>query len=82
MLAEFDRCVGLDRLRAVHINDSMFGLGSRRDRHEKIGEGTIGLEAMVRIINHPALSNLPFILETPNQTDGYGREIACLKAYE
>lgn len=80
VLTEFDRVIGLDRLRTVHLNDDKNPLGSRKDRHEKIGEGTIGLEAMGRIINHPALRELPFFLETPNELPGYAREIALLKS--
>ncbi len=79
VLEEFDRVVGLDRLCAIHMNDSKNVLGSRKDRHEKIGEGNIGLDAMVEIINHPALKGLPFYLETPNEIDGYAREIALLR---
>ena len=79
VLEEFDRIVGLSRLRAIHLNDSKNTLGSRKDRHEKIGEGGIGLDALVRVINHPALKNLPFYLETPNELDGYAREIALLR---
>lgn len=81
VLEEFDRVIGLERLRAVHLNDSMYGLGSHKDRHAKIGEGQIGLEALVRVINHPKLRHLPFILETPNDDAGYAREIALLKGY-
>lgn len=76
----FDRTVGLDRLRAVHANDSMNALGSRKDRHEKIGRGRIGLEAFERIVNHPALRDLPFYLETPCDLQGYRDEIALLKS--
>ena len=79
VLEEFDRVVGLERLRAVHLNDSKNPLGSRKDRHEKLGLGTIGLEALARVVNHPALRGLPFYLETPNDLDGYAREIACVK---
>ena len=79
VLTEFDRVIGLERLKAVHINDSMNPLGSRKDRHEKIGQGAIGLDAFVRIINHPALRHLPFVLETPNDSDGYAREIRLLR---
>ena len=79
MLEEFDRIVGLERLKAVHINDSMNGLGSHKDRHARIGEGHIGWEAFVRIINHSALRELPFILETPNDDPGWTREIAMLR---
>ena len=80
MLSEFDRVVGLSRLKAIHLNDSQNPLGARKDRHARIGEGHIGLDAMVRIINHPALKDLPFCLETPNELDGYAREIALLKS--
>jgi deoxyribonuclease-4 len=79
VLDEFDRIVGLDRLKAIHINDSKNPFGSHKDRHEKIGEGFIGTEAFERIINHPVLKNLPFYLETPNELDGYAREIELLK---
>lgn len=79
VLEEFDRVIGLPRLKAIHLNDSCNGLGSHKDRHAKIGEGQIGLEALVRIINHPLLRELPFILETPNDEEGYAREIALLK---
>ena len=79
VLAEFDRIIGLDRLKAIHLNDSKNPMGSHKDRHEKIGQGSIGLAAMVRIINHPALRNLPFYLETPNELDGYAEEIALLR---
>ena len=79
VLEEFDRVVGIGRLKAVHLNDSMNPLGSRKDRHAKIGEGHIGLAAMENIINHPMLRELPFYLETPNDLDGYAKEIALLK---
>lgn len=79
VLTEFDKVVGLSRLKAVHLNDSMNPLGSRKDRHEKIGQGAIGLDAFVRIINHPALRHLPFVLETPNDNEGYAREIRLLR---
>ena len=79
VLREFDRAVGLDRLYAVHLNDSMNPPGSHKDRHAKIGEGEIGRAALVRIINHPLISDRPFYLETPNDLDGYGREIAFLQ---
>ena len=79
VLGEFDRVVGLKRLKAIHLNDSMNPCGSHKDRHQKIGQGTLGLEAIERIINHPALRSLPFYLETPNDVDGYAREIALLK---
>ena len=79
VLEEFDREIGLDRLRAIHINDSKNPMGSHKDRHEHIGEGSIGLDAMTRIINHPALRHLPFYLETPNELPGYAQEIALLR---
>ena len=78
VLETFDRVVGLDRLRAIHLNDSMNPLGARKDRHERIGHGHLGLEAITRVINHPALRHLPFLLETPNDLTGYGEEIALL----
>lgn len=80
VLNDFDRIVGLDRLKAIHLNDSKNPLGAHKDRHEKIGEGYIGTDAFERIINHPVLKNLPFYLETPNELDGYAREIALLKS--
>lgn len=76
---EFDRIIGLDRLKAIHLNDSKTPFNSNKDRHEKIGDGTIGLETIVKIINHPKLSHLPFFLETPNENDGYKKEIEILK---
>jgi deoxyribonuclease-4 len=79
VIDEFDNVIGLEKLRAIHLNDSMNFLGCHKDRHAKIGEGGIGLEAMERIINHPKLRNLPFFLETPNDIDGYQKEIALLK---
>ncbi|MBR2718220.1 MAG: deoxyribonuclease IV [Clostridia bacterium] len=79
VLTRFDKVVGLERIRAVHINDSKNPLGSRKDRHEKIGLGTIGTGAIVRLMTHPALRDKPFYLETPNELDGYAREIALLK---
>ena len=79
VLAEFDRTVGLDRLKAVHINDSKNPPGARKDRHEKIGEGTLGTETILRVMRHEALRELPFYLETPNELDGYEREIRMLK---
>ena len=80
VLAEFDRVIGLDRLRAVHVNDSKNPLGARKDRHEKIGEGTLGTEAILRVMRHEALRELPFYLETPNELDGYAREIRLLRS--
>jgi len=79
VIREFDQVVGLNKLKAIHLNDSKNTLGSHKDRHEKIGDGSIGLEAFGRIINHPALKHLPFYLETPNDIEGYEREIATLK---
>ena len=79
VLTEFDRVIGLDKLKAIHLNDSMYGFESHKDRHARIGEGKIGLEAITRIINHPALRHLPFYLETPNDLEGYAREISILK---
>lgn len=79
VLTEFDRVIGLSRLRAIHINDSLNPLGAHKDRHARIGEGFIGTEAFARIINHPALRNLPFVLETPNELPGYAAEIALLR---
>lgn len=79
VLETFDRILGLGRLKAVHLNDSLNPLGSHKDRHAKIGEGTIGTEALARVINHPALRELPFCLETPNELPGYAAEIALLK---
>ena len=80
VLNEFDRIIGLEHLKAIHLNDSMNGLGSHKDRHAKIGEGQIGLDALVRVIRHPALEGRPFILETPNDDEGWTREIALLRA--
>lgn len=79
VLEEFDKIIGLKRLRAIHLNDSMNPMGSHKDRHQKLGEGSIGLEALEKIVNHPALRELPFYLETPNDLAGYGREIAMMK---
>ena len=79
VLEEFDRVVGLQRLSAIHINDSKNPLGSHKDRHERIGDGTIGWDAFARIVRHPVLRDLPFILETPNDLDGYAEEIRKLR---
>lgn len=79
VLTEFDRVIGLERLKAVHINDSMNPLGAHKDRHARIGEGQLGLEALARIVTHPALRGLPFCLETPNDLPGYAREIALMR---
>lgn len=80
VLHEFDEIIGLDRLKAVHLNDSMNGCGSHKDRHAKIGEGNIGLEAIEQIINHSSLRKLPFYLETPNEIEGYHKEILLLRS--
>lgn len=80
VLDEFDRVVGLERLKAIHLNDSKNPFSSHKDRHEKIGEGTLGLEAIERVINHPKLRNLPFFLETPNEIEGYAKEISLLRS--
>ncbi|MCI5637562.1 MAG: deoxyribonuclease IV [Sarcina ventriculi] len=80
VLAEFDDVIGLDKLCAIHLNDSKNILGSHKDRHEKIGLGNIGLDAIGNIINHEKLKNLPFFLETPNELDGYAKEISLLKS--
>ncbi len=81
VLCEFDRIIGLNKLCAIHLNDSLNENGAKKDRHAKIGEGKIGLDAIVRIINHPKLSHLPFYLETPNELDGYAAEIECLRSH-
>ncbi len=80
VLEDFDKTIGMNYLKAVHLNDSMYPLDSRKDRHARIGQGTIGLEAMINIINHPRLRRLPFYLETPNELSGYAEEIQLLKA--
>lgn len=80
VLEQFDRVIGLDRLKAIHMNDSMNPLGAHKDRHAKIGQGHIGAEALIRVINHPQLRGLPVILETPNDIDGYAAEIAFLRS--
>lgn len=79
VLDEFDKVIGLDRLKAVHLNDSMNPFASHKDRHQRIGEGTLGIETVTRVINHEKLKELPFFLETPNELQGYAREIALLK---
>ena len=79
VLEEFDRVIGLEKLKAVHLNDSKNPPGSRKDRHACLGEGTLGLEALGRIVRHPALKRLPFCLETPNDLPGYAREIAVMR---
>ena len=80
VLKNFDKIIGLDKLKAVHLNDSLNPCGAHKDRHAKIGEGYIGKDALVRVINHEALYTLPFILETPNDEDGYRKEIALLRS--
>lgn len=79
VLDEFDKIIGLEKLKAIHLNDSKNDLASHKDRHEKIGEGKIGLDAISKIINNDKIKNLPFYLETPNEIDGYEREIELLK---
>ena len=79
VLTEFDRVIGLDRLKAIHLNSSLNTMGAKKDRHARIGEGNLPLDAIHHIITHPALDGLPFILETPNEEPGYAREIALLK---
>ena len=80
VLEEFDRVIGLERLHAIHLNDSKNPFKSHKDRHEKIGEGSLGIQAITRIINHPKLCNIPFFLETPNDLDGYEKEIEILRS--
>ena len=80
ILEEFDKIIGLERLKAIHLNDSKNPFASHKDRHEKIGEGSIGVKTFTAIINHAALRELPFYLETPNELDGYAKEIALLKS--
>lgn len=80
VLQKFDQAIGLSRLRAIHLNDSMNPIGARKDRHALIGKGEIGFDALVRVLNHPKLCTLPFILETPTDDDGHGEEIKLLRA--
>lgn len=80
VLADFDRIIGLNRLHAIHLNDSMTEFNSHKDRHEKLGKGSLGQEGLIRFINHPAIRNLPINLETPNELPGYAEEIATLRA--
>ena len=82
VLEEFDRILGIDRLKAMHLNDSKNPCGARKDRHEKIGDGHLGLETFEKIINHPYLKTLPMILETPNDLEGYAKEIKLLRSLE
>ena len=79
VLAEFDRVVGLCRVKAAHINDSFNPVGARKDRHAAIGEGTLGTDAILRFITHPALAGIPFELETPQDDEGHRRELAMLR---
>lgn len=79
VLEEFDRVIGLKNLKAIHLNDSKMPFASHKDRHEKIGDGTIGLDAIIRMVNHPKLKHLPFILETPNDLNGWRDEISLLQ---
>ncbi len=81
VLEEFDRVIGIDRLKAIHLNDSMNPMGAHKDRHEKIGDGHIGFEALMKFIKMPQLEGLPINLETPNELDGYAKEIAMIKAH-
>ncbi len=81
VIKNFDEVIGLERLKAIHLNDSKNVMGSHKDRHEKIGEGNIGSEALIKVINHPAFANIPINLETPNELDGYAKEIEFLKAH-
>ena len=82
VLTEFDRVIGLSRLKALHLNDSMNPAGAHKDRHARIGEGYLGLDTFRAIVNHPALRGLPMVLETPNELPGYEKEIALLRAME
>lgn len=79
VLEEFDHVIGLEHLKAIHLNDSKMPFASHKDRHEKIGDGTIGLDAIIRMVNHPKLKHLPFILETPNDLNGWRDEISLLQ---
>lgn len=82
VLSEFDRIIGIDKLKALHLNDSKNPLGAHKDRHEKIGDGYLGIETFKKIVNHPYLKTLPMILETPNDFDGYKEEIEILRGLE
>lgn len=77
----FDQVIGIERLKAIHLNDSMNPLGAHKDRHEKLGEGCIGADALQRVVTHPLLQGKPFILETPNDDEGYAREIALVRSW-
>ena len=80
VLEQFDKVIGIDRLKALHLNDSKNPIGAHKDRHEKIGEGYIGIKSFENIVNHPVLSTLPMFLETPNELDGYAKEIELLRS--
>jgi deoxyribonuclease-4 len=82
VLAEFDQIIGLDRLKALHLNDSKNPYASHKDRHELLGEGSLGVETFRNVVNHPVLKKLPMILETPNELPGYAKEIALLRSME
>lgn len=81
VLEEFDKIIGIEKLKAIHLNDSMNARGSHKDRHQKIGEGEIGLDALRAVVTHPLLSDKPFILETPNDNEGYAREIEMIRGF-
>ncbi len=81
VIENFDKIIGIKKLKAIHLNDTMNPFESHKDRHQKIGDGYIGIETLSKVINHPSLKNLPFILETPNEIDGYKKEIALLKSH-
>ncbi len=80
VLQQFNNIIGLDKLYAVHLNDSKYPIGARKDRHEKIGQGTLGIDAIINVINHPLLRDLPFLLETPNKVEGFEAEIKLLRS--
>ena len=82
VIEEFDRIIGLDKLKALHLNDSKNPMGSHKDRHEKIGEGHLGIETFEKVVNHPYLKTLPMVLETPNDFSGYKKEIELLRSLE
>lgn len=79
VLEDFDKIIGLERLKAIHFNDSMTPFNAKKDRHEKLGKGLIGLEPLIRFIEHPVIRPLPILLETPNELEGYAEEIALIK---
>ena len=79
VLEHFDKTIGLNRLHAIHLNDSLTEFNSHKDRHETLGNGSLGLEGLIRFVNHPALKGIPINLETPNELDGYAKEIAILR---